>query len=66
MAGIVRREPDPDDARGRIVKFTEAGVKANRDSVRAKRVVEAKMREQLGDDAFDQLYELLKKIGSSQ
>lgn len=64
-AGIVRREPDPDDARGRIVMFTEAGLNANRDSVRAKRKVEATMRAQLGDAEFDQLYALLKKIGSS-
>ena len=64
-AGIVRREADPDDARGRIVKFTEAGLQANRDSIEAKRVVEARMRARLGDAEFERLYEILKKIGSS-
>ena len=63
-AGIVRLEADPNDARGRIVLFTEAGLKANRDSITAKRVVEAKMRAQLGDAEFEQLYELLKKVGA--
>lgn len=63
-AGIVRRESDPQDGRGRIVRFTEKGLAAVSDSAGAKRRVEAEMRARLGDTEFQQLYDLLIKIGS--
>lgn len=63
-AGIVHREHDPDDGRGKIVRFTDKGLAAVKDSARAKRRVEADMRAQLGDADFQRLYDLLIKIGS--
>jgi len=63
-AEIVRRESDPHDGRGKIVRFTDKGLTAVRDSAKAKRRVEAELREQLGDADFKRLYELLIRIGS--
>ena len=63
-SGILRRDPDPDDGRGKIVRFTEAGLAAQRDSAQAKQRVEAEMKAQLGAEDFDKLMDLLKKIGS--
>jgi len=62
-AGIVYREADPEDRRGKIVLFTQAGVDAQRDSNRVKREVENEFRHRLGDDDFSKLFELLKKVG---
>ncbi len=63
-SGILRREPDPNDGRGKIVHFTEKGLAAQRDSQKAKRKVEAEIRTRLGDEEFERLVEALKKIGS--
>ncbi|MEJ6404850.1 MarR family winged helix-turn-helix transcriptional regulator [Yoonia sp. 2307UL14-13] len=63
-SGILRRDPDPDDGRGKIVRFTEAGLAAQRDSARVKRKVEAEIRTKLGDADFERLMEILRKIGS--
>ena len=63
-AGIVYREPDPTDGRGRIVRFTEAGIAAQRDSAKAKKVVEDQMRAELGAENFETLFALLKLVGS--
>lgn len=62
---ILRREPDPNDRRGKIVRFTAKGLAAQRDSTRAKEKVEAEIRAALGDDEFEHLMRLLVKIGSS-
>ncbi len=63
-SGILRRDPDPDDGRGKIVRFTQRGLAAQQDGQKAKRKVEAEIREKLGDRAFDDLMATLKKIGS--
>lgn len=63
-SGILRRDPDPDDGRGKIVRFTAAGLAAQKDSAKVKRLVEADIRTKLGNDEFDQLMATLKKIGS--
>jgi DNA-binding MarR family transcriptional regulator len=62
--GILRRDPDPDDGRGKIVRFTQAGLAAQKDGAKAKQIIEADIREKLGDAEFEQLMILLKKIGS--
>lgn len=64
QSGILRRDPDPDDGRGKIVRFTKAGLLAQRDSAKAKQHVEAEIRAKLGNREFDQLMAILKKIGS--
>ncbi len=63
-SGILRREPDPNDGRGKIVCFTEKGLAAQRDSQKAKRKVEAEIKALLGDKEFERLVSTLKKIGS--
>ena len=48
--GLVRREPDPNDARGRIVRFTATGLawlKAFQDAVAQ---AEAEFRQEVGDE----------------
>lgn len=66
QSGILRRDPDPNDGRGKIVRFTETGLAAQRDSAKAKRKVEAEIRGKLGDKEFDLLMVILKKIGSGK
>ncbi|HAT87937.1 MarR family winged helix-turn-helix transcriptional regulator [Cohaesibacter gelatinilyticus] len=61
---ILRRDPDPDDGRGKIVRFTEKGLASQRDSKKAKKKVEDEIRSVLGDEEFDHLMTVLKKIGS--
>ena len=63
-SGILRRDPDPNDKRGKIVRFTEVGFAAQKDSTRAKQNIEAEMKAVLGADEFDHLMKLLTKIGS--
>ena len=66
QSGILRRDPDPNDGRGKIVLFTEKGLAAQRDSQKAKKKVEAEIRTLLGDTDFAQLMVILKKIGSGE
>lgn len=63
-SGILRRDPDPNDGRGKIVRFTELGLQAQRDSLNAKKAVETEIKTRLGDHEFDHLMRILKKIGS--
>ena len=63
-SGILRRDPDPNDGRGKIVRFTEKGMAAQRDSQKAKRKVEAELKAALGEQEFDRLLGALKRIGS--
>lgn len=62
--GILQRETDPNDGRGKIVRFTEKGLAAQYSSQKAKRKVEAELKAILGEPEFDQLVATLKKIGS--
>ncbi len=64
QSGILRRDPDPDDGRGKIVQFTEKGLAAQRDAQKAKRKVEAEIKATLGEADFDRLMTMLKRIGS--
>lgn len=60
-SGILERVPDPDDGRGKIVRFTEAGLSAHRASTKVKRQIEDRFRKKLGKEDFDRLYDILKK-----
>jgi len=64
MSGILRREPDPNDGRIKVVHFTEKGLAAQKDSQKAKKKVEAEIKSRLGYEEFDRLVNTLKKIGS--
>ncbi|MBM7069133.1 MarR family winged helix-turn-helix transcriptional regulator [Actibacterium sp. 188UL27-1] len=57
--GIVTRDLDPSDGRGRIIRFTEAGLAVQRDGARIKGEIHDQMRTQMGAEAFDRLYALL-------
>ncbi len=63
-SGILWREPDPQDKRGKIVRFTEEGFSALRDGQTAKRKIEAEVKAQLGDEDFTRLMRVLKRLGS--
>jgi DNA-binding MarR family transcriptional regulator len=60
--GIVQREPDPDDGRGKRVVYTKKGLAALKDAVQVKRAIEASYREKLGARGLETLRELLGKI----
>ena len=60
--GIVRREPDPSDGRGKRVVYTDEGLAALRDAVKVKRSIEREYRARLGDRAFDAFVAALRKL----
>ena len=60
--GIIERRPDPEDRRGKIVAFTNKGLKAQADANRIKIEVEAAFRDKLGAQDFDKLDELLRRL----
>jgi DNA-binding MarR family transcriptional regulator len=60
--GIVERVPDPDDGRGRIVRFTRKGVRALDESNAVKQAIDAEWRAGLGDARYDALVEALDAL----
>ncbi len=62
--GMVRRDPDPDDARGRIVRFSEAGLAVQRLAAEAKREIEADYAARLGTERFRALREGLDALAA--
>jgi DNA-binding MarR family transcriptional regulator len=60
--GIVVREPDPEDRRGKLIAFTGAGRKFLADANIAKRRIEAEYRAALGDRRFGQLVDALTEL----
>lgn len=63
-SGILQRDPDPNDGRSKIVRFTDKGLAAQRDSQKAKKKVEAEFKAVLGATEFDRLEDALRRIGS--
>jgi len=61
--GVVTREPDPDDKRGRIVRYTEKGKAALRDADRVKAEIDGRYVARLGKERFDALMESLRHLG---
>ncbi len=57
--GIVARQPDPDDRRGRIVVFTQAGLRVLEDANVVKRRIESKYRGRLGESQFSRFMAML-------
>lgn len=60
--GIVKREPDPEDGRGKRVVYTKKGLAALEEAVKVKRAIEAEYRAKLGARGFDALVAALKKL----
>ncbi|MEO8877740.1 MAG: MarR family transcriptional regulator [Polyangiaceae bacterium] len=60
--GIIRREPDPEDGRGKRVIYTAKGLAAQRDATRIKRKIERDFEAKLGARAFRELRASLRKL----
>ncbi|MDB5534321.1 MAG: transcriptional regulator, partial [Hyphomicrobiales bacterium] len=60
--GIVLRQPDPADSRGRIVVLTQKGISAVRAANEVKQAIDAAQRLKLGDKRFDELMETLRTV----
>ena len=60
--GYVRRVPDPNDARAKLVRLTARGRRAAAECRRAVQSVEQRTRRQLGDRRFDTLREALEEL----
>ncbi len=60
--GIIERRPDPEDRRGKVVIFTQKGLRAQSDANRVKREVEASFQAKLGKEDFTRLDDLLRRL----
>lgn len=63
--GLVKRQPDPADARGRLVRFTPKGLKALADANIVKREIEMEYQALIGRDGLTQLKSALDKIAGA-
>lgn len=61
-AGLVRRQPDPEDRRGLRVQLTDAGKKAYKQAVGAQAEKEAFVAAALTDEEKDELNALLRRL----
>lgn len=64
--GAVERIPDPDDARKKLVQYTDVGFEAMSAANDVKRLIEAEYRELIGKDAMTALKTSLHKISTQQ
>ena len=60
--GILQRERDPDDARGKIVRYTEKGLAAMKDADAIKLVVEEEIARQFDPGEFTVFSRVLRRI----
>jgi DNA-binding MarR family transcriptional regulator len=60
--GIVVREPDPSDGRGRCIVYTARGLAALKDAAKVKQAIERGYRATLGDAAFLALRRALRTL----
>jgi DNA-binding MarR family transcriptional regulator len=60
--GIVERIVDPQDGRGRFVRYTEKGLKALSDGDRIKREIEEGYRRRIGNERFAALIDALRAL----
>ncbi len=62
--GVVERIADPQDARGKFVRYTDRGLAALCDGDRVKRQIEKRYAATLGADRFEALMEMLRALDS--
>jgi len=62
--GYVRRAPDPDDSRAKVVKLTAHGRRAAGETRRTVQAIETRTRRALGDRRYEALREALDAIVS--
>src|SRR5580765_5830117 len=60
--GYVRRVPDPDDARAKVVRLTARGRRYVAEARRAVAAVEARARRELGDRRYEALWSALEEL----
>ena len=64
--GYVRRAPDPDDARAKVVKLTAHGRRAATECRKAVQTLETRTRRLLGERRYEALQEALDMIAASE
>lgn len=62
--GIVKRQPAPDDGRGKTILFTKEGLMVLNESNRVKRAIQKEYEKRLGKTKFQQFYEALTILHS--
>ncbi|GIU96245.1 MAG: hypothetical protein KatS3mg013_0048 [Actinomycetota bacterium] len=60
--GYVRRVPDPEDARAKLVRLTARGRRVAAEYRRAVQAIEQRQRRDLGERRYEQLREVLERI----
>lgn len=63
--GVIVRVADPEDGRGKLVRYTEKGVAALRDGDRVKRAIERDWVQRIGTERFDALMLALRGLARS-
>ena len=63
--GYVRRAPDPDDARAKVVKLTAHGRRAATECRKAVQALETRTRRLLGERRYEVLQEALDEIATN-
>ena len=64
--GFVRRQPDPRDARAKVVKLTAKGVRGRAEARRAISAVDARVRRLLGGRRYDSMREALESLATPE
>jgi DNA-binding MarR family transcriptional regulator len=64
--GYVRRAPDPDDSRAKVVKLTAHGRRAATECRKAVQTLETRTRRLLGERRYEALQEALETIAASE
>jgi DNA-binding MarR family transcriptional regulator len=64
--GYVRRVPDPEDGRAKVVKLTAHGRRCAAESRRAAQALETQTRRLLGDRRYDTLREALEEVAATR
>jgi DNA-binding MarR family transcriptional regulator len=64
--GLVRRVPDPADARAKLVKLTAKGLRQRAEARRALASVDARIKRHLGDRRYDALRVALAEVSSGE
>jgi DNA-binding MarR family transcriptional regulator len=64
--GYVRRVPDPEDARAKVVRLTAHGRRAAADCRRAVLAVEARARRAIGDRRYEVLREAVDELAAGR
>ena len=60
--GVVRRTPDPDDGRGKLVVYTAKGLAALRDAVTVKTAMQRRLQRRIGSGSLGELTTLLRSV----